>query len=147
MDAKRVYRLSLWGTSVFGVLCFILANSLTPASQSAEESRSVLDILLSFFPFLTHHAVRKLAHLAEYALLGAHFALAPLVLPSSYAYLVAFVSCVPIALLDEGIQRFVPGRGASLWDVLIDCVGYLLALLFIFALLLLYSKRKDKRDV
>lgn len=147
MEGKHLYRLLLWGTSTLGVLCFIFANSLTPAAASAEESRSVLDILLSFLPAITHHAVRKLAHLAEYALLGAHLSLAPILLPisSRVSYPIAFLFGCVVALLDEGIQHFVPGRGAALSDALIDYVGYLAALLLVFAAFLIFSKvRKGK---
>lgn len=130
----RSYRSLLWSVSVLGVLCFIFANSLLPSSASAEESRSFLDLLSEIFPALTHHAVRKLAHLAEYALLGAHFALFPYVwrCRARVALPVMLLFGTLIALLDEGIQHFVPGRGASLTDVLIDSLGYLLALVFVF---------------
>ena len=147
MKGKHLYRLVLWCASTFGVLCFIFANSLTPAAASSEESRSVLDLLLSFFPAITHRIVRKLAHLVEYALLGAHLALSPMLLPTSsrVSYPIAFLFGGVVALLDEGIQHFVPGRGASLSDALIDYVGYLSALLFVFLAFLIFSKiRKGK---
>ena len=143
--SKGKYRILLWFVSVLGVLCFIYANSLSPASASAEESRSFLDTLRLLFPALTHHTVRKLAHFAEYALLGAHFAFAPYLFLHRMrgVFLASLGFGLPAALLDEGIQAFVPGRGASLSDVLIDFSGYLLAFLFLFFLLLRF--RKDAR--
>ena len=150
MEAKHRYRLWLWSASVLGVICFIFANSLTPAEVSAEESRSFLDAILALFPDITHHVVRKLAHVAEYALLGVHFALAPVLLPipSRLANLLALLFGAVIALLDEGIQYFVPGRGASLGDAVIDYVGYLMALFLAFAFFFILSvMRRRKKNV
>ena len=142
--SQRSYRILLWCASVFGVLCFIFAHSLSPASSSSEESRSFLDVLRVLFPSLTHRVVRKLAHFAEYALLGAHFALLPYLsrMRTRILYPSLLFCGIPVALVDEGIQRFVPGRGASLVDVLIDFLGYLSALVFVFALLLFLKRRK-----
>ena len=144
MMSQKTYRTILWGTSVFGVLCFIFANSLLPSGESAEESRSFLDLLRAFFPFLTHHLVRKIAHVAEYALLGAHLAFAPSLwcVRARFSSTVSILFGTLVALIDEGIQRFVPGRGASLGDVLIDTLGYLFGLVLIFVLLLLIQRRK-----
>ena len=142
--SKHTYRTALWGASVLGVLVFIFANSLTPASASSEESRSVLDLLLSLFPTITHRVVRKLAHIAEYALLGAHLALAPMLLPASakMSYPTAFFFGAVVALVDEGLQALVPGRGPALTDALIDYFGYLTALLLVLALFFLIAKRR-----
>lgn len=145
----HTYRTLLWGMSVLGVVCFIFANSLLPAAASSEESSSFLAFFLNFFPSATHHFIRKLAHVAEYALLGAHFAFFPLVSPFSgrITYPVFLLFGAVIALLDEGIQSFVPGRGASLVDVLIDFGGYLAALLLVLAVLFLHARlRKEKTD-
>lgn len=62
-------------------------------------------------------------HGIEYAAGGflARNALAPLV--RRRAALAAFVLCLVWALLDEWHQSFVPGRDASLRDVLADAVG------------------------
>lgn len=147
MKEKTAYRTLLWCVSLLGVLFFIFANSCVPASESAAESRSVWDFLLSFFPFITHHAVRKLAHFAEYALLGAHLAFAPILLPAStkVSYPTALFFGAVIALLDEGLQRLVPGRAGTLTDVLIDYLGYLTALLVMLAVFFVYAKKKRRR--
>ena len=47
-----------------------------------------------------------------------------------------------VGVLDEGIQRFVPGRGASLADVALDSFGYLVGLVLVFALLRLRKERR-----
>lgn len=149
MKEKHLYRSILWGISLFGVLCFIFANSLTPASASTEESRSFFTAFLSLFPHITHRIVRKIAHLAEYALLGAHLSFAPILLPmrARATYPLTLLFGAAVALLDEGIQYFVPGRGASFADVLLDFAGYLIGLLLMLAFFLILTKiRRGQRN-
>lgn len=72
--------------------------------------------------------VRKVAHLTEYAVLGA-LALRGLrgrrasKISIGKLCLWAWLVCVVYASSDEWHQRFVPNRQASVWDVLIDSVG------------------------
>ena len=147
MENIRIYRISIWTASLLGVLIFVFGNSLQPASVSGEESAEVFSHLSQLFPFLTHHLVRKLAHFCEYALLGAHLAFAPLTLPArGYAmHVTSLLFGALVALVDEGIQRFVPGRAGMLTDALIDYAGYLCGFLLFFGLIFLYVKRKGNR--
>lgn len=74
-----------------------------------------------------HYYVRKLAHVMEY------FVLAMTVAFPLYVYkvrgiwlmLLAGAFCVAFAGLDEYHQSFVAGRGPSVKDVAIDCIGIL----------------------
>jgi VanZ family protein len=118
------------------------------AEASGAESTSWLSRLLEFFPFLTHNLLRKLAHFSEYALLGAHLAFLPMFLPcyAKSGYLFVPVSGVAVALLDEGIQLFVPGRAGLLTDVLIDFSGCFLGSALFIGLIFLYAKRKEKKE-
>jgi VanZ family protein len=99
-------------------------------------------ILRFLFPHMTHHTLllvhqlaRKLAHVAEYAILSylwfkalsqgrrtwsSRWALWALGLSISYA------------LLDEYHQAFVPSRTASLMDVGIDSLGALMTQAYLF---------------
>ena len=141
------YRRFLWALSLLGVLIFIFGNSLMPTSVSGAESRSFFDHLSEIFPFLTHHLVRKLAHFAEYALLGAHLAFIPaLFLPlPRLGYPIGLFAGVFVAMADEGIQCFVPGR-AGLWgDVLLDGLGSVFGFCFMLCAWLIYIKRKERR--
>jgi len=63
------------------------------------------------------YVVRKLAHLTEYALLGA------LLVRATRRELPAFLLGVAYAASDEIHQHFVPGRHATPVDVAIDAVG------------------------
>ena len=66
--------------------------------------------------------LRKLAHLTEYAVLGALLARGLRTLP-------AFVAGVAYAVTDEIHQTFVTGRAGRVTDVAIDAVGVLLGIL------------------
>jgi len=61
--------------------------------------------------------LRKIAHTAEFAVLGA------LLLRALRSELAAFAAGVAYAISDEVHQHFVPGRRGAPLDVLIDTVG------------------------
>ena len=67
--------------------------------------------------------LRKLAHVAEYAVLGF------LLLRALGSELLAFAAGVAYAATDELHQHFVPGRHGALYDVAIDAFGVLLGVL------------------
>jgi VanZ family protein len=75
---------------------------------------------------------RVLAHAGEYALLTAlwTWAFAPILrwpVPPAVAAAISFA----YALSDEFHQSFVPGREASGFDLVVDAVGIVLALVFL----------------
>lgn len=78
---------------------------------------------------------RKLAHLAEYAILGFLAARAfrtserPAI--NSRWFLISLTLIVVYALADEYHQSFVPTRTGTIYDSLIDIVGGLAALFFV----------------
>lgn len=73
---------------------------------------------LGFWDFV----LRKIAHVVEFAILGALLARA---LPELHA----FIAGVGYAAFDEIHQHFVPGRTGTVQDVAIDTVGVLLGIL------------------
>jgi VanZ family protein len=79
----------------------------------------------------------KLAHAVAYGLLGLqvlrafHGGLGPL---RSGATLRAALFTVGYGVTDEFHQSFVPGRDASVYDVLADAVGFVLAAVVLFAI-------------
>ncbi len=118
-------------------LLFIWGNSLLPGSVSGAISGWIRDLLAQLFPGKPsdpdsgHGLLRKLAHFTEFACLGALFTwlFAMLRKPVAIALLCGFGA----AGIDELIQRFVPNRGPSFLDVLIDTAGVLVGILFLFA--------------
>ncbi len=105
-------------------LLVIWGHSCLPAAQSGAESGALLVVVQDLLPWMTDHVLRKCAHFAEYAVLGAltaaalrtsaHFSRPRALLPGPFA-----------ALCDETIQLFVPGRSGQIADVWLDTAGYL----------------------
>lgn len=132
------------------LLCFIWGQSLLPRSQSAAESRFLMDVIKPLLDpgnripeELFHHYLRKAAHFAEYAALG--FCLCGFFcsLRRGAAVLPAIGASVFAAAADEGIQLFSEGRGAQISDVALDSCGALFGLaVFLLLTRLLHRSRK-----
>ena len=101
-------RLRLW-LPVVAWAALIFALSSIPGLNSG---LGVWDLIL-----------RKLAHAAEYAILGA------LLLRALGRELPAVVAGIAYAASDELHQHFVPGRQAAALDLLIDSIGVLIGVL------------------
>ena len=109
-------------------LIFIWGNSLLPGELSGALSQWLKE-LLHFGgddPSAGHGLLRKLAHFAEFACLGACLSwLFGMLRKNPWLPLVfGFLA----ACLDETIQIFVPDRGPAIRDVLIDTAGVCLGL-------------------
>ena len=79
----------------------------------------------------THLLLRKLTHLAEYALLALlwFWAIAARPRRPVRAAWIALLVCLACALVDEAHQAIIPARTGSLRDVVIDVSGAALAVL------------------
>lgn len=130
-------------------ICFIWLHSAIPASGSSEESRIVGNFIRPFLEFflgkgnLTDHIVRKLAHFTEYTILGllmganvavltkrvgGRFVLSRSAVLFCWSY--GLLLAMAVALLDESIQIFSPGRSPQVTDVLLDTAGSTVGLIF-----------------
>lgn len=131
------------------VLCFIWGNSLLPASVSSALSLWVKAVVSSFLGEIssdavapTHTNLRKIAHVTEFAILGA-------VVASFFRWEFKkhgwhfLLSGIVVAFFDETIQIFVEGRGAQVSDIWIDLGGYFLGGLVCFGIGGLLKKRKN----
>ena len=119
-------------------------DSFIPATGKKEE---FTEGTYSLFDDLNHY-VRKLAHLTEFAFLGAallsHFKAWSTYLDNKFTLLKmlwALLVGMLYAATDEIHQLFVSGRGAQLKDVMIDSCGVLLGIL-ILRLIILKCDRK-----
>lgn len=104
----------------------------------------MLEDLASYF----EHPLRKAAHFLEYAVMGVltYSVLYYPVKKSRKRYLLAVLWVFLSAALDELHQYFVPGRWASIADVLLDtCGGAAGALLCCGGICLLKKNRHKKR--
>ena len=141
---------------------FIFVMSSQPADESAETSLSVdyrlCRLLRPDFDRLTEeeqqryaedidHLVRKSAHFAEFAALGALFCAVFLSfdLKRYKCILFAFLSGAAVAASDEIHQIFVPGRAGMLTDVLLDCAGVLFGCMFSFLVSVIITSVKKKK--
>ena len=125
-------------------VCFIWGNSLQPASVSGAHSGAATDLLARWLPWLTDHIVRKSAHFAEYAVLGALLAWVFYPLPGGVRPRLPLILLLgmSVPLADESIQLFVPGRSGRVQDVLLDLSGVLCALALCAAIRALVRKRR-----
>ena len=127
-------------------MAVIWGHSMIPASGSSEESRIVGEIVKPVLEVVvgkgnvTDHLVRKLAHFTEYmvlgCLMGANVAVrvrmyrgaAAANVPamgSWFFWSYGLLLCLAVAVIDESIQIFSPGRGPQVTDVLLDTSGSL----------------------
>ncbi len=135
--------------AVFSLL-FIWANSFLPSGASSRASGYVTRLITPFLEILvgrgqvTEHMVRKLAHVAEYAVYGFWLSLLAKAdgKKARNALLMGFLT----AFLDETIQMFT-GRGPSIRDVWIDLTGIcggMGAVHVLLRLLGFYQKNKEE---
>lgn len=123
MRAKR------WPAFVLIGICIalIFANSLTPARASYALSGAFAKALLSKFsadPLSANLILRKIAHFLEYAALGAVMRMAlNTSIAQEHQRTAGIMIALIVPLIDEALQRTVPGRSSSLRDVAIDVCG------------------------
>lgn len=116
----------------------IWGNSMRTATQSAQQSGSVLAVLapwldaLGIQPEAFHNILRKLAHFSEYGLLGLLWTAELWSGPhhrKGRGSVERLGLCMFTALVDETIQLFMPGRSGEIRDVWIDSAGALTGIL------------------
>lgn len=94
------------------------------------------------------HVIRKLAHFSLYTVVGI------LVMSLMETYKIKNLGKISISLLvgvlyaisDEVHQSFVPGRGPSAQDVLIDTLGIVFGLLIVTGFIKFYKFLKGKKN-
>ncbi len=138
-------RMRLCVTLLVCNLAFIWGNSLLPGEVSGAISDWVGSLLEALFPSpgsedTGGNLLRKAAHFTEFMLLGCLLGWLFAMLGRHSRW--AFLSGAAAACVDETIQRFVPHRGLSLWDVGIDCGGVLMGIIL---LRLGYAYQKKKQ--
>ena len=139
-------RLRLCITLLICILVFIWGNSLMPGEVSGAISDYIQSVLEQFLPAGPEDdtgggLLRKFAHFTEFAALG--MCLGWLHGMLQKGRLRPFLWGTAAAAVDETIQRFVPGRGPSIWDVCIDSSGVLTCIVLLW---LGYHYLKKKSD-
>lgn len=131
---SRYLPLLLW----MGFISFASSGSFSAGNTS----RIIGPLVLWLFPntspetlLVIHMVTRKLAHFAEYAVLGflaaRVFRGSPRVGLRHRWFLAGLALVVVYALIDEYHQSFVPSRTGTVYDSLIDMAGGLTALIIV----------------
>ncbi|MCR5652433.1 MAG: VanZ family protein [Ruminococcus sp.] len=160
MKRNKTCRINVFAIILFVItglyIGFIWIHSTMNAETSTGESMFVLEMLTNFMKSiginaeLTDHIVRKSAHFCEFALLGCLSMLCVYLInkniikdlmPSGFV-------CLFVAVIDEYIQTYSPGRTCEVKDVLLDFTGSIFgATIFIILIIiiLLIKKRKKRK--
>lgn len=147
MNMKVPRLVSKW-MPVFAWMLLIFLGS-SDALSAEHTSRFIVPLLRWLDPHISfatiaavHLAIRKLGHLTEYGILAALLwrALRGTLVSRTTWILAgcAFFLAAIFAASDEFHQSFVPTRTASSRDVLIDCIGALIAI--VLCLILAWRK-------
>lgn len=133
---------ALWIWLLFTALWIgvIFWHSSRVAADSDAESLGLLYYIQKILPWMTNNLLRKCGHFAEFAILG-------FLLTGTFHSLKNFLLLKPvacalfIALCDETLQLFVPGRSGNVRDLWIDLGGAVCGAL---VLCLFFRLRKKK---
>lgn len=162
LNGKRIISL-LIRLLVFAGLVFVSAQiwlfSFESSILSAERSEQWMALInrwarrLHLGVELNHNNVRKLAHFTEFAVLGLLAQLFFMVMGkfNVHTALHGLFFGLAFAVADETIQLYTDGRGASVWDVLIDFGGVLAGSVVIWGVALViwffvHSYRRRRRS-
>lgn len=122
----------IWLVLVIIMIGVIWVNSMIPVDESLRMSGLLTAILTAIgnalsitFNWDVQHVVRKFAHFTEFAFLGwllCHtFEEFHIGKRTATGYI--FFTCLFVAVIDEYIQSFTPGRSSMVKDVLLDFSG------------------------
>lgn len=123
----------------FSEKCVGILNSLSGANWSEGKRME----LAAYF----EHPIRKLAHFSEYACMGilVYTLWSQWMRRGKKLYLLTVIWVFFSAACDEFHQYFVPGRYASVADVLLDTCGGAFGMLFCICIFSLYHRISLKR--
>ena len=137
MSKNRLWRygpLIVWAALIFIGSSSILSGSNT-STFLVRPMRWLFPAASESTLQLVHLLIRKAGHLTEYAILAwlaaRAFRTSANELLHRRWFLVALILVVLYSLSDEFHQSFVPSRGASIYDCMIDSVGGLTMLIFL----------------
>lgn len=149
---KKYRNVIIWTLACIAVICFIFSNSVAGRDASNNLSSGLSQaiyklvstlISVSFDAF--HGLVRKAAHFAEFAALGASLWMtmqsARLLGGGLHTAAVLFTS-LAVAVADEFIQSFT-GRGSAVGDVILDFAGALVGIVITAVIIHLANRKKQ----
>ena len=117
---KKSFRVWLILLLLWTALIFV--QSSLPATASRAESGGLFAWVQTLLPWMTHTLLRKIAHFAEFAVLGV-LATGTFYRAKHFLLLKPLSCSLMIALSDETIQLFSAGRAGLIKDVWLDFCG------------------------
>jgi VanZ family protein len=129
---KNKFFAVIFAILALSLIVFIFSNSLKTAEVSSEQSGGIVDSVVEFLNDIGIKAnsddmsfiIRKLAHFAEYFLLGGLVYLSTLFFGAKNPAVFAISVCLITAVGDEFIaQRITEGRSPEVRDCIIDILG------------------------
>ena len=163
MKAKRVL-IIVDVLLIIATIVFILSNSATPSEKSNNTSQGITDKVIENVESLkdaieqekiekedVHKSVRKIAHVLEYALLGAELMLLLLLIfpadPMKYLIYALFFG-LALGVCDESVQKLTD-RTSNTVDILRDfgglCLGIAFAYFITFAVRAMLKRKKFRK--
>ncbi len=145
----RIIYIIIIATVLAAVLCFIWGNSLLDGGASRKLSSAVTEFIRPIYELFTddpvtdstlHAFIRKAAHFLEFAAIAVAASLLLWRLRGEYpAQNLVYVlsGSLFIAVTDEYIQCFSPGRSSSVRDIVIDFWGAAVGALIVFGVVFL----------
>lgn len=153
--AGTVFRIIVFSLTGL-MIAFAFIHSSMSAVDSSVESAEALDLLTQIihsFGFtleMTDHIIRKLAHFAEFTVIGALLLSCAYSFdrfkPYKYIFTVLFVGLFT-AVIDEFIQLFSEGRAGMIVDVLLDFAGVLSGAGIMLLFYYIYIRFRLKKDL
>lgn len=155
-DLRKKICAGVSATIVVGIILLLFVFSGQDASESSALSGRVTALIIKIFRLdsiglpleRAEHYVRKLAHFTIYSVLGVGLCGMVQCLLNRMRFFAASLAGILIAALDEFHQLFVPGRGGTPQDVLLDycgvAAGYFVCLGAIHIVLWISEKRNSR---
>ena len=137
-------------TIVILINIFIWTNSLLPSNLSSSQSGLIVNIIYPIFKnvldvntFTT--IIRKLAHFTQFMLLAIVSCYYFKSINMKKTYSVTLTYGLLVAIIDETIQLFIPGRAGLITDVLIDLLGVLFGLFIVYIISIIKLKHINNK--
>ncbi len=142
-------------------IAFIFSNSLKNGAETISQSGMIKDIFDNILDFLkidikiSEQNIRTLGHFAEFFALSCVLTVSILLIfpfdfknpftGKLFVYFLPIAVSAVVALIDEFIQLFSPGRACDILDVLVDVTGATAANLIIMGIVfIIYAIKKRK---
>lgn len=125
-------RISIILVFIWMILIFIMSSF--NSTQSSNQSGFIVNIISNLFNInnlqILSAIIRKIAHFAEYFILGV--LVYNMICNYNKKMLLAIIICLTYSVTDELHQILVPGRAFQLLDIIIDSIGSISGIYFLY---------------